>query len=113
VKTVRGGVWDPTKAPEGSKGTEDTEREARARLARLGTRTSQGYAHGGSTNSTAFLLDIRPAEQRGITRESLIIGRNVLGRRLALADRYDLRVIVFCQEGYTSMGLDKLCGKKS
>jgi len=43
-------------------------------------------------------------------RGSLIVERNVLewrfdprsDARLGIVDRYDLRVIVFCQEGYTS-----------
>ena len=62
----------------------------------------------------AFLLvDIRPEAQRKTYGEiggALIIERNVLewrfdprcAHRLPIADRYDLRVIVFCQEGYTS-----------
>jgi rhodanese-related sulfurtransferase len=60
-----------------------------------------------------FLVDIRPASQRareGGIHGSLIIERNVLEwrfdprceARLAIADRYDLKIIVYCQEGYTS-----------
>jgi rhodanese-related sulfurtransferase len=58
-------------------------------------------------------VDIRPESQRvndGGIHGSLIIERNVLewrfdprcDSRLSIADRYDLRVIIFCQEGYTS-----------
>jgi rhodanese-related sulfurtransferase len=60
-----------------------------------------------------FLVDIRPAaqrEQEGGIHGSLIIERNVLefsldprsDARLSIVDRYDLRVIVFCQEGDAS-----------
>lgn len=59
------------------------------------------------------LVDIRPQAQReefGEIPGALVVERNVLEwrfdprceARLAIADRYDLRVIVFCQEGYTS-----------
>jgi len=60
-----------------------------------------------------FLVDIRPAAQReaeGGIHGSLIIERNVLewrfdprcNSRLAIADRYDSKIIVYCQEGFTS-----------
>ncbi|KAF8339294.1 Rhodanese-like domain-containing protein [Amanita rubescens] len=113
VKAVRGGgTRDPKSPPEGSKGIEEMLEEARARLVRL--TPEEAFAelvNGGST--TAFLVDIRPAEERereGGIGGSLIIERNVLEwrfdprceARLTIADRYDLRVIVFCQEGYTS-----------
>jgi rhodanese-related sulfurtransferase len=60
----------------------------------------------------AVLVDIRPAAQRAAEGEipgALIIERNVLewrfdpesDARLPVAD-YDLQVIVFCSEGYTS-----------
>jgi rhodanese-related sulfurtransferase len=61
----------------------------------------------------ALLVDIRPAAQRAVEGEipgALIVERNVLewrfdpqsAARLPEAGRYDLRVIVFCSEGYTS-----------
>jgi rhodanese-related sulfurtransferase len=61
----------------------------------------------------AILVDIRPAAQRAEFGEipgALRIERNVLewrldprsDARLSFADRYDLAVIVTCQEGYTS-----------
>jgi len=62
-----------------------------------------------------ILVDIRPASQRAAEGQLIgpniyIIERNVLewrldpqcGARLDIANRYDLRVLVFCQEGYTS-----------
>jgi rhodanese-related sulfurtransferase len=59
------------------------------------------------------LVDIRPTQQRQAHGEipgALIVERNVLewrfdprsASRLAVADRYDLPVVVVCQEGYTS-----------
>jgi rhodanese-related sulfurtransferase len=61
----------------------------------------------------AVLVDIRPAAQRetyGMIPETMAIERNVLewrfdprsDARLPVADRYDLPVVVLCQEGYTS-----------
>jgi rhodanese-related sulfurtransferase len=64
-------------------------------------------------NEGALLVDIRPAAQRAEEGEipgALIVERNVLewrfdpqsDARLPIAGRYDLRVVVFCSEGYTS-----------
>ena len=64
-------------------------------------------------NEKTLLVDIRPAAQRADEGEipgALIVERNVLewrfdpqsAARLPIAGRYDLRVIVFCSEGYTS-----------
>ncbi|KAF8624298.1 hypothetical protein AX15_005930 [Amanita polypyramis BW_CC] len=113
---------DPKKAPLGSKSIEQMLQEARVNLVRLtpreaydelrGSQSSGGNGVDGS-DTPAFLVDIRPTaqrEQEGSIAGSLIIERNVLEwrfdprceARLAIADRYDLRVIVFCQEGYTS-----------
>lgn len=61
----------------------------------------------------AVLVDIRPAAQRASEGEipgALIVERNVLewrfdprsDARLPIADRFDLPVVVFCSEGYTS-----------
>jgi len=80
---------------------------ARARLARVGPRQAHREAAQG-----AVLVDIRPQAQRAAEGEipgAMIVERNVLewrfdpasSARLARA-RYDLRVIVFCSEGYTS-----------
>ncbi|WP_433050198.1 rhodanese-like domain-containing protein [Dactylosporangium sp. CS-033363] len=82
--------------------------EARTRLDRLDADQARlAFAEG------AVLVDIRPAAQRALEGEipgALIVERNVLewrfdprsDARLAIADRYDLPVIVFCSEGYTS-----------
>ncbi|KAF8687532.1 hypothetical protein AX14_003670 [Amanita brunnescens Koide BX004] len=89
--------------------------EARARLVRLAPEEAyvELVATRGSEEAPAYLVDIRPAAQRereGGIGGSLIVERNVLewrfdprsDARLGIVDRYDLRVIVLCQEGYTS-----------
>jgi rhodanese-related sulfurtransferase len=82
--------------------------EARSRLVRLDAdQTRLAFAEG------AVLVDIRPAAQRAAEGEipgALIVERNVLEwrfdprseARLAIAGDYDLAVVVFCSEGYTS-----------
>lgn len=81
---------------------------ARDRLARV--HPDQAHAE---TSDGAVLVDIRPAAQRaeeGEIPDALIVERNVLewrfdpasGARLPQATGHDLRVIVFCSEGYTS-----------
>jgi rhodanese-related sulfurtransferase len=80
---------------------------ARARLRRL--EPVQAFQ---AVQAGAVLVDIRPAAQRAAEGEipgALIVERNVLEwrfdpaclARLPIA-RYDLQVIVFCSEGYTS-----------
>ena len=80
---------------------------ARARLDRLSPEDAAAEAADG-----AVLVDIRPAAQRaehGEVPGALVVERNVLEWRfdptsdaaLPVADD-DLRVIVLCQEGYTS-----------
>jgi rhodanese-related sulfurtransferase len=82
--------------------------DARARLDRL----DPGRAHA-EMRDGAVLVDIRPAAQRAGEGEipgALIVERNVLewrfdpasGARLPEATGHDVRVIVFCSEGYTS-----------
>jgi rhodanese-related sulfurtransferase len=96
-------------APRGSRGIDVILQEARARLARV----TPAEAFAELTAGTAILVDIRPAAQRAAEGEiagALIVERNVLewrfdprsDARLPVADGYDLRVIVFCSEGYTS-----------
>jgi rhodanese-related sulfurtransferase len=81
--------------------------DARARLHRLSPqRASQAVADG------AVLVDIRPAAQRGAEGTipgALVIERNVLEWRFDPAcparlpeASYDLQVIIFCSEGWTS-----------
>jgi rhodanese-related sulfurtransferase len=81
---------------------------ARTRLHRLDpTEAAQAQREG------AVLVDIRPFAQRvasGHIPNALVVERNVLewrfdpasDARLPIAGRYDLPVIVYCEEGYTS-----------
>jgi rhodanese-related sulfurtransferase len=94
--------------PVGSRGIDEILAEARGRLDRVGPREAFEAQRAG-----AVLVDIRPVAQRqayGGIPDAVAIERNVLewrldprsDARLPLAGRYDLEVVVFCQEGYTS-----------
>ncbi|MFC7489588.1 MULTISPECIES: rhodanese-like domain-containing protein [unclassified Knoellia] len=92
-------------------GIEDQLAQARSRLDRLSARAAWREVRSGA----AWLVDIRPAAQRAEEGEvapglgPLVIERNVLEWRfdprqdavLPGVD-FDIRVIVMCQEGYTS-----------
>ena len=93
--------------PPGRRTIDQVLAEARTRLDRLTPRQALRAVDAG-----AALVDIRPAAQRAAEGEipgALIVERNVLewrfdpasAARLAQAG-YDLQVIVFCSEGYTS-----------
>ncbi|KDQ17889.1 hypothetical protein BOTBODRAFT_29193 [Botryobasidium botryosum FD-172 SS1] len=95
--------------PADSRGIDEILAEARTRIQRVNPST----AHHEHAESGAILVDIRPEAQRlakGMIPDALIIERNVLEwrfdprceARLPIANTYGLRVIVFCQEGYTS-----------
>jgi rhodanese-related sulfurtransferase len=97
-----------TDPPPGSTGIDDLLAAARARLRRLNPQETFVALERG-----AILVDIRPAAQRlehGEIPGAMIIERNVLEwrldprseARLSFATRYDLEVIITCQEGYTS-----------
>jgi rhodanese-related sulfurtransferase len=94
--------------PRGGRGIDQILAAARARLDR-----HQPWRAALAQREGAVLVDIRPAAQRattGVIPGALIIERNVLewrldpdsDARLPIADRYDLPVVVYCQEGYTS-----------
>jgi rhodanese-related sulfurtransferase len=97
-----------TAAPVGSRGIDEILAEARGRLDRLDpARTYRAQRDG------AILVDIRPVAQRqayGQIPGALVVERNVLewrfdprsDARLPQAGVYDLPVVVYCQEGYTS-----------
>jgi rhodanese-related sulfurtransferase len=81
---------------------------ARARLDRLDAPAVHRAQREG-----AVLVDIRPVVQRlasGQIPDAIVVERNVLewrfdpasDARLPIAGRYDLPVIVYCEEGYTS-----------
>ena len=90
-------------------GIEQMLSAARARLRRL----SADEAYEAVIRTGAILVDIRPEGQRAIEGSipgALIVERNVLewrfdpasSARLPIATDHDLRVIVFCSEGYAS-----------
>ncbi|WP_114206859.1 rhodanese-like domain-containing protein [Acidisarcina polymorpha] len=96
---------DPTRALS----IEQVLSAARARLQRL----SPDEAYEAVANTDAILVDIRPESQRaieGTIAGALVVERNVLewrfdpasSARLPVATDYELQVIVFCSEGYTS-----------
>jgi rhodanese-related sulfurtransferase len=93
--------------PPGAKTIDAVLAAARSRLTRLSPEQAQRAVQSG-----ALLVDIRPQAQRaeeGQIPDATIIERNVLEWRfdpssaacLPIAS-YDLQVIVFCSEGYTS-----------
>jgi rhodanese-related sulfurtransferase len=82
--------------------------EARTRLDRLDPHGARRAQLDG-----AVLVDIRPVAQRiasGQIPGAIVVERNVLewrfdpasDARLPIAGRYDLPVVVYCEEGYTS-----------
>jgi rhodanese-related sulfurtransferase len=93
--------------PPGRRTIDQVLAEARTRLDRLTPRQALRAVAAG-----AVLVDIRPAAQRAAEGEipgALIVERNVLEWRFDPASaarlpqaRYDLHVVVFCSEGYTS-----------
>ena len=105
---------DPHKPPPGSRGIDDMLASARSKLSRRAT-PQEAFEECAlkSSGPPAILVDIRPERQRkenGGIPGALVVERNVLEWRfdprcdakLDIANRYDLRVIIFCQEGYTS-----------
>jgi rhodanese-related sulfurtransferase len=103
---------DPLVPPPGSKSIHDILDRARRSLSRLDPQFA-AYILAQPRTPPAVLVDIRPFHQRqeeGMIPGALLVERNVLewrfdprsNARLPMATRYDLRVIVFCSEGYTS-----------
>ncbi len=105
---------DPSRPPPGSRGIGEILALARTRLHRLLPRQAYEELRDADIRVPVLLVDIRPAAQRakhGQIPGAMIIERNVLEwrfdpryleGRLDIATRYDLRIIIFCQEGYTS-----------
>lgn len=104
---------DPLFPPPGSLSIAQILSKARSKLQRITPAQAYDELHDIDYPMPVFLVDIRPAAQReaeGGIHGSLIIERNVLEwrfdprceARLAIADRYDSKIIVYCQEGYTS-----------
>ncbi|KAI0338761.1 hypothetical protein BDW22DRAFT_673086 [Trametopsis cervina] len=104
---------DPLMPPPGSMGIDAILAYARTRLERITPETAYSELRDASSPWPVVLVDIRPEKQRqeeGSIAGAVIVERNVLewrfdprcANRLPVANRYDLRVIVFCSEGYTS-----------
>ena len=104
---------DPLSPPRGSLGISQVLSNARSKLQRLTPSQAYDELHDPDYPMPVFLVDIRPAAEReaeGGIHGSLIIERNVLewrldprcDARLAIADRYDSKIIIYCQEGYAS-----------
>jgi rhodanese-related sulfurtransferase len=98
----------PDAPPAGSRSIDDILAAARVRLHRI--QPIQAYE---AQHTGAVLIDIRPVAQRqehGEIPGAMAIERNVLEwrldprshARLPITNRYDLPVIIVCQEGYTS-----------
>lgn len=96
-----------------SRGIDEILEDARSHLKRVSPQEAFTEISNRSLYSPVVLVDIRPAAQRqekGSIDGAMIIERNVLewrfdprsDARLSIAGRFDLRVIVFCQESYTS-----------
>lgn len=95
-------------APAGARSIDEILAAARSRLRRVAPAAAYRAQQAG-----AVLVDTRPVAQRaahGVIPGALVVERNVLewrfdprsDARLAVADRYDLPLIVYCQEGYSS-----------
>ncbi|KAI1793747.1 hypothetical protein LXA43DRAFT_942123 [Ganoderma leucocontextum] len=104
---------DPLVPPPGSRSISQVLKDARARLQRITPQQTYEELQDPTAPWPVVLVDIRPEAQRqacGSIAGALIVERNVLewrfdprcASRLPIADRYDLRVIIFCQESYTS-----------
>jgi rhodanese-related sulfurtransferase len=104
---------DPLIPPPGSRGADQALAGARARLQRLTPAQAHSELLAPAVGAPTFLVDIRSEAERarsGGIAGSLIIERNVLEwrfdprseERLLIVDRYDLRVIVFCEDGAAS-----------
>jgi len=107
---------DPYTAPPGSKTINQVLDEARSHLQRLLPVTVHHILNSSPPSSPpSVLIDIRPplqAQAEGKIKGALCIERNVLEWRLdptssaqlsfPWGKRWDVRVIVFCSEGYTS-----------
>ncbi|KAJ7145610.1 Rhodanese-like domain-containing protein [Mycena epipterygia] len=104
---------DPLSPPPGSRGIDRILSDARARLQRLTPRQAYAELREPEVGAPTFLVDIRTPDERargGGIHGSLIIERAALEwrfdprceERLVIVDRYDLRVIVFCEDGGAS-----------
>ncbi|KAH9920613.1 uncharacterized protein B0H18DRAFT_1086357 [Fomitopsis serialis] len=104
---------DPLVPPPGSRSVQQLLSQARARLERLTPQQAYEDLHSAHRPWPVVLVDIRPERQRaqeGGINGSMIIERGLLEwrldlqspQRLPIANRYDLRIIIFDHEGDSS-----------
>jgi rhodanese-related sulfurtransferase len=104
--------WSESRKPTGQFGALSIEQMLSTARARL-RRRSPNEVYADLEQTGVILVDIRPESQReieGSIAGALVVERNVLewrfdprsGTRLPVATDHDLRVIIFCSEGYTS-----------
>ena len=104
---------DPLIPPPGSVGVEQLLRRARARLERVSPQAAYHELLDRSSQWPVVLVDIRPESQRrqeGTINGATIVERNALEwlfdprspQRLPVADRYDVRIILMCDDGTAS-----------
>lgn len=104
---------DPLVAPPDSKSIDEILAEVRAKLQRITPQQAYNELVEPQVFAPTYLVDIRPVAQRvdeGAIDGSLIVDRNIIewrfdprcSSRLPIANRYDIRLIVFCQEGSAS-----------
>jgi rhodanese-related sulfurtransferase len=105
---------DPSRSPPGSRGVDELIATARTRLHRLSPRQALAELRDADIQVPVLLVDIRPAAYRaqyGVIPGAIVVERMLLEwrfdprcveERLDIATRYDLRVIIICQEGLAS-----------
>ncbi|KAK7019923.1 Rhodanese domain-containing protein [Favolaschia claudopus] len=106
---------DPLLPPPGTRGVAESLAIARSRLQRLTPAQAHEEILAPAVDAPTFLVDIRSESSRaemGAIAGSLIIDRNVLewrfdprldlSERLIIADRFDLRIIILCEDGTAS-----------
>jgi rhodanese-related sulfurtransferase len=104
---------DPAVSPPGSRGVAQMLSDARSKLDRLTPVQALAVLRDLTQAMPVVLVDIRTAAQReaeGAIQGALNVERNVLewrfdprsDSRLAIASRYDLKAVIFCQDGSAS-----------
>ncbi|RDW67641.1 hypothetical protein BP6252_09037 [Coleophoma cylindrospora] len=104
---------DPLLPPQGSRSIDEILADARSNLKRLTAVEAFNLLTSSDDEGPKILVDIRPVAQRheeGSIEGAIIVERNVLewrmdprsDSRLDFVNQYDLKVVVFCSEGYTS-----------
>ncbi|KAF9566049.1 hypothetical protein CPC08DRAFT_628797 [Agrocybe pediades] len=104
---------DPLKPPPGSRGIDEILLEVRAKLTRVTARQAYDELLEPQVDAPTFLVDLRPKDQREMEGDipgAVVMDRNSLEwkfdprspTRLDIVNRYDLRIILLCQDGTAS-----------